>query len=272
MEKVVVKLGGSVITYKGVKKFPLTLEEIKRNFEKYARISTIKRLAKEIYEANNFPLIVVNGAGPFGHYLVVKQDELEKKEIIHESVALLNDYLVSVFKSFGIKAKSYAPFDYCKYLGNGEFEGIEKIYEEGLEVLKNGGILSTYGDIVPTAEGIKGNCGNFQVISGDDLMIRLGELWEAEKIINVVDVEGIYTQDPKKNKNAKLVKIFRESDAIKFESIEGFDVSGAMGSKVRKLLSVVKKGLKAQIISGFKKDNLKKALRGDENIGSLILP
>lgn len=271
MGNIVIKLGGSVITYKETKEFPLELREIEKNIEKYVRVPVVKRLINELYEANNFPLIVVNGVGPFGHYLVENQNKLKQKEIIHESVALLNDYLISVFESTGVKVKSFAPFNFCKYLGSEKFE-VERLFKEGYYILKSGGVLSTYGDIAPTIRGVKGNCYPYQVISGDDLMVKLAELWKAEKIINVMDLEGVFTENPKKSKEAKLIRIVKETDVINFWDIGGFDVTGGMRKKLEKLFSAAKKGTKVQIITGFKKGYLERALMGDESIGTLILP
>lgn len=273
MEKIVVKLGGSIVTYRERKAFPLTLDEITRNVNEYIREADVKRLVNEIYSANGFPLIVVNGVGPFGHFLVKYQDKLSNKKVVHESVAYLNEQIANYFKELGIKVKSCHPFEKCVYLGNRKFGKVEDLYEYGRPVLEENGIFLTYGDIVPTVEGVKGNCEPYQVISGDDLVVLLAESWGAKKIISATDVDGLFDKDPKMFKNATLIKEIRSKDRIAIsKSGKEIDVTGGMGKKIRKLQIAAEKGIKCQIINGLKKDNLKKALLGDESIGTLILP
>lgn len=273
MEKIVVKLGGSIVTYREKNGFPLTLDEIARNANEHIREADVKRLVHEIYSANIFPLIVVNGVGPFGHYLVKNQDKLSDKKVVHESVAYLNEQIANYFKGFGIKVRSCSPFEKCVYLGNEKFGKVEDLFEEGRSALEENGILSTYGDIVPTAEGVKGNCEPYQVISGDDLVVLLAEIWGAKKIISTTDVDGLLDKDPKMFEDAVLIKEIRSKDKIAIsKSGKKIDVTGSMLEKVRKLQIAAEKGIKSQIINGLKKDNLRKALLGDESIGTLILP
>ena len=272
MEKTVVKVGGSAITYKDVESFPLTIDKIKENAHNYINNSSLKRLVTEIYSANPFPLIFVHGVGPFGHYLVEKQHMLSRKEIIHESVAYLNEIVTSYFKGLGKKVSSCAPFDYCKYVGNGKFDMIDLFRESELALALNG-MLITYGDIVPTTLNVKGNCGSYQVISGDDLVIHLAELWGAKRIIVVTDVDGFFNKDPKVYKDGALIKEIKSREKLMIsETRKRIDVTGVMPEKIRKLQIAASKGIKSQIINGLKKDNLKKALLRDESIGTLILP
>lgn len=273
MEKIVVKLGGSIVTYREKKDFPLTLNEITRNASEHIRKADVKRLVNEIYSANNFPLIVVNGVGPFGHYLVKYQNKLDKKEIVHESVAFLNELLANYFKESGIKVKSCHPFEKCVYLGDGKFDKVEDLLECGKPALEENGILLTYGDIVPAVKGVKGNCEPYQVISGDDLVGLLAEIWGAEKIIVATDVDGLFYKDPKVFKDAALIKELRSGKRMAISKTgKRIDVTLGMRGKVRKLQIAAEKGIRSQIINGLKKDNLKKALLGDESIGTLILP
>jgi len=133
--------------------------------------------------------------------------------------------------------------------------------------------LLTYGDIVPAVEGVKGNCEPYQVISGDDLVGLLAEIWGAEKIIVATDVDGLFHKDPKMFKDAALIKELRSKDRMAIsKSGKKIDVTGGMEGKVRKLRIIAEKGIKSQIINGLEMDNLKKALSGDESIGTLILP
>ena len=274
MEKIVIKIGGSAFTEKSVDYFPLTLQEIRERRKEFIRFDVLKREIREIYEAGVFPLVVINGAGPFGHYLVSNWDLLDEKEIVHESVAYLNRIVVDYFKRFGIKTKSIAPFHTCKYLGNGNFD-IIKLYELAKPFLESNEkvIVSTYGDIVKPVEGVSGSLGDYHVISGDDLAILLADLWKADKIIMVIDEDGVYDRNPKKFEDANLIKTIGSSEKLDFLfTSERIDVTGGIAKKVEKLQKAAERGIKGQIINGLKKGYLKRALLGDERIGTLILP
>ena len=273
MEKVVVKVGGAIITHREKLDFPLTIDEIIANANNYINEPVIKRLVYEIYSANNLPLIFVHGVGHFGHYLVIHQDKLSRKEIVHESCAHLNKCIANYFDEIGIKASCCAPFEKCIYEGDGRFGNVEDLFEYGKAALEENGVLTTYGDIVPTAKGVKGDFAPYQVISGDDLVGLLAEIWKAEKIIIAGDTDGLFDKDPKQSKDATLIKEIRSDDPTIFpDSTKKIDVTGGMPKKLRKLQIAAKGGIKCQIINGLKEDNLKKALLGDESIGTLIIP
>lgn len=250
-QKIVLKLGGSAITKKYVREFPLNINEIKKDAKNYMRVDDIKRQGKEIYGCQ---LVLINGAGPFGHYLVDKKQPLE---VVHESVEYLNKEMIECLNN-NLVIEPIAPFYTCKWK-DCKFD-IRNLWEKGQKILSAGKILSTYGDIL---EGYK-------VISGDDLAVLLADLWHADKIIMAIDVDGVYNKHPK-NKDAKLIKtIYSDEniDNIIFENV-ATDVTGSLKDKVRKLQS---SKIKSQIINGLIAGNIKDALLGDESIGTLILP
>lgn len=252
MKKIVIKLGGSVITKKDVKDFPMNIEDIKRNADDYIRREDVERLGREISEAtgeSNCQLILINGVGPFGHFLVSKKQPLE---LVHKSVEFLNEKLIEYLDN-ELKIESVAPFDTCKY-GNGNFD-VVNLWKECERILNSGKIFSIYGDML---EGYK-------VISGDDLAVILAEMWGADKIIMTLDVDGVFDKHPSK-KDARLIKKLTGSEKIKFE--EGtIDVTGGLKEKIRKLQSC---RIKSQIINGLVNGNLKRAMLGDESIGTII--
>jgi isopentenyl phosphate kinase len=272
MEKIVLKLGGSIITHKDVKNFPMTIEKIKTTANKYIRLTILERLVNEIFTSNILPLIVVNGVGPFGHYLVKNWDLLPEKEIVHKSVAYLNEIVVDKFQKIGLPIDRYAPCETCCYLGDGKYD-IKKLFDFGAQTLNQKKILSTYGDIVPVARDVKSRYGKYEVLSGDDLAVLLAELWGAEKIIMVLDVNGVYNKNPKKYKDATKIPVIKAEDELNF-LVEGdeTDVTGGIRKKAEKLQLAAKKGIKGQMISGLVENNLTNALLGDETLGTLFIP
>jgi len=167
--KIIVKLGGSVITRKCVSGFPLEYGEIERRADEFIQTDIIKSLVKELYSASlhrEFSFILINGAGPFGHNLV--HSFLNKKnvdvETIHRSVALLNSKLIEELKNFFPAVSPIHPFETCYYDGK-EFR-IGKLLRMAQDEVRNGRVVSTYGDVIPARNG---RLGNFEVISSTEI-------------------------------------------------------------------------------------------------------
>jgi uridylate kinase len=93
----------------------------------------------------------------------------------------------------------------------------------------------------------------------------------AEKLIIATDVEGVYTDDPKKNPGAKLLK---EVTLSRLEEIlrESSHAAGEYKLIDQLALKVLRRsGITAMVIDGRKVENLEKALAG-EKVGTLIIP
>ena len=270
--KIIIKLGGSVVTFKETKDFPLSWKEIERTCERYIRVWNVRRIAKEIAsitKITELQMILINGAGPFGHFLVKERLEGNKSittELIHKSVELLNQKIVRIFNDNGMKLVPLAPYELC-YFSNGMYN-IQQLYTKCLRVLSEGGFPSTYGDCVKVNKQTP-PLGDCVVISGDDLVVELTKLWRPDKVIIATDVDGVFTSDPKLNPDARLIRLFSPEtlESTKFE-ISSIDVTGGMRSKVIKLLSISSMA-ECRIINGLKPGIIRKAILG-YNVGTLI--
>jgi isopentenyl phosphate kinase len=266
MMKVILKLGGSIITRKGSNEFPADINKIKEIADNYINFSVIERIAREIKSIKNLDLILINGAGPFGHYLVNEYLKNQKitMEDVHESVKILNEKLIQTFKSQGLKLVPIEPFTTCHYDEN---FNITNLWKKAEKILPHA-IPSTYGDIIKSK--IKTKLGYYKIISGDDLAVELAKLWKPDLVLMATDVDGIYSKNPKFYADAELISRLTAEDIMKIEfRKDTIDVTGSMEAKVKKLLSLAKFGVKSRIINGLKKENIKKALVGEE-IGTLI--
>lgn len=262
-KKIVVKLGGSIVTKKSVNDFPIEFEEIKQKADYYIRRGVVRRVAKELkgaldYDKAATKLILVNGAGPFGHFLVKRR---RPDDDVRESVKHLNDRIVSELRNIGLNVVPVAPSKSCDYV-DGEFD-ISYLWELTGVLLQEGKILSTYGDV------LRGG----KIISGDDLVVLLAKKWKADKIITVTDVDGVFTKDPKTHKDAEFIGQLGSDESVKVEyRTNNIDVSGGMAAKVEKLRQAAEHGIECRIINGLKEGNVKASILGIENIGTLILP
>jgi len=268
-QKIILKLGGSILTKKDTKDFPLSIEEIKRRADEYIRASDIKRIGRELKGVLNkkpLQLILVNGVGPFGHFLVKHK---RPDEEVRASVRILNDKLISELRLAGLDVVPIPPSESAKFADE-KFD-ISYLWSVAEMLLEEGKIPSTYGDML---EGGK-------IISGDDLVVLLAERWQADRIVVATDVDGVFTKDPKIHKDAKFIRFLsggsksEDEYGISYEISYGIsvtDVTGGMESKVEKLKRAAKLGIKSQIVNGSKAGIMEATLLGDEKKGTLILP
>ena len=266
---IILKLGGSVITKKLTSKFPSDYEEILKVGNKFIRESTLSRLIKEIHKAYSiasFGLILINGAGPFGHSLV--NDYLSGKrvdiETIHKSVKFLNTRIkTEAEKYFAVSVID--PFEHCSYQ-KGKF-CVSKMVDLVEKFLKRERVALTYGDVIQARSG--GKLGKYHIISGDDIAVELASKINIDKIIMVFDVDGIFTQTPHLYSDAEFKPVVAEKTSVKFFSNK-IDVTGGMEAKVRKLFSVAGK-TEIWIVNGLIRNRVFHLLLGKPTIGTKIV-
>ena len=106
-ERVLLKLGGSVVTEKGA--------------EGVIAEDALRRIAREISLRKHHPLIVVHGAGSCGHPEAhrfgidkgVKRENMEGVYQTHRAVSRLNMAVVDALRDAGVEAIGIHPLDAC---------------------------------------------------------------------------------------------------------------------------------------------------------------
>ena len=108
----------------------------------------------------------------------------------------------------------------------------------------------------------------------DQLAMMVAGVCEADRLIILSDVEGLYTDDPTKNKNACLIKEVTEVTE-EIESIAGASTSsygtGGMYSKVLAAKRATNYGIRVNIISGKKPGLLQMTIDG-KKVGTEFIP
>jgi len=257
-----VKLGGGLITDKNK---PYT-----------SKPEIIKRLAKEIKEARKekgFNLIIGNGAGSFGHILAKKYNTSQgfiNKESeygfcrVHNDVVELNRIVTNSLlkvgeKSFSISPSSFFLVDNLR-IADSYLKIVRKLLEYNI-------VPILYGDTVIDLK--KGCC----ILSTEDLFVHLAKKLKPNKIILAGKVDGVYTDDPLRNKKAEFIPKINKKNWKKIKKYlkksDGIDVTGGMVQKVEKSIELAKTGCKVLIINGNKPNYLKRVLLG-ETLGTLI--
>jgi len=254
------KLGGSVITHK---EKPLTPNRRAMNC-----------LANEISRANVSPLVIVHGGGSYGHPVAktyrINEGFKDASQIVgfsktHQAMTKLNRIVIDALISHNIPALEVQPSSFIITKSDRITTLDNKVVEK---LLETGFVPVLYGDAVLDLD--KG----FAILSGDQLVSSIATQLAAERIIIGVDVDGLYTSDPKKDKNAKLVRhiTLQELKKMRLRIREATvtDVTGGMLGKISELITAVEAGISVLIINASKPNNVYKALKGQEVVGTSI--
>jgi isopentenyl phosphate kinase len=243
---VVIKLGGSVITDKKKEK----------SFKK----EVVARLGEEISEVlseKEFDLIEKYGLST-NKAVDNKVGAEETNKEMDELVSLV----VETLNGSGLNVVPLRPET--------------QVNSDGIVSMDLDGFKEAIGTKkIPVIGGFvaKDISGGYRILSGDTLVPYLAKEFNADLVVVGSDVDGIYTDNPLKNKNAKVIpKINSENvDSFNIGGSGGVDVSGGMRKKVDELLDLAKHGIESQIINLNKDGLLRDALKGEEIIGTSIV-
>jgi isopentenyl phosphate kinase len=258
MNLIIIKLGGSAITKKSQNK-PETNIKLLHNI--CVDLNKIKEKK-----------IIVHGAGAYGHKPVtefkINNGVKTKKQIkgfvkTRNSVQKLNNTVINELIKCKINAVSVNPFDVIiqknKKIIKFDLSKIKKLLELNC-------VPVLFGDMV-LDEKLKAS-----VVSGDAIVPFLAKKLKAKKVLLGTDVNGLFTDDPKKNKKAKQIKELNDSnycEVIKcIKKASTIDVTGGMKGKINSIKKELK-GIKTIIFDLNKKGNLLKAI--NEKTGTKIL-
>ncbi len=115
----------------------------------------------------------------------------------------------------------------------------------------------------------------FTILSGDQLAAFLAMQLGASQIILGIDVDGLYTSDPKSDPSARLVRhiTLQELRNMQHEIEEAkvTDVTRGMLGKILELMPAVERMISALIVNAAKPNNIYKALKGEKVTGTIIV-
>ena len=251
---IILKLGGSVITDKSTSY--ATADE-----------KNIELIANEILKCKkdfNFKLIIVHGAGSFGHPLAKKyQNDLKEIDFkgvyeIHESMKILNELIIRSLRRVGVKALPIHPMG----LIVADNSRIKLMQTESIScMLENGFVPVLHGDVVMDKTL------GASIISGDQLLTHIGMKLNAKRIGFSSNVDGVFDESGKvikkiTNSNFKNVEMY-------IKGSKDIDVTGGMREKVIEILNLSKLGFSAYIFNATVTNNISKFLSG-KDIGTEI--
>lgn len=275
----VLKLGGSIITKKGAAEPTLDRENL-------------ARIASEVgagYRAGKGRLIIVHGAGSYGHPIVKRYGISKGCSTPEHAFGFaetqkyqneLNCLVVEALLAEGVPAMPTQPSSMAVMetrpwkvkVGGREHEiQIHELISMPLQALEGflrlGMVPVLFG--VPAYDRVQG-C---SILSGDQIAPYLARELGGRRIVEATDVEGLYTGDPRKDPGAKLIK-----EASSLEEVFGYlgassntDVTGGIRGKVLELFRILGgSGVRAEFISGNVAGNIEAALEGKEGLGTIL--
>lgn len=253
----ILKLGGSIVTYKDSKEFKIRV----------ALLEQIARELKIIVNVNDLKLIIVHGAGSYGH-VPAKLYGFDKKQDLNDinwlgalkvksSVQELNTMIIDIFLKnnlpvFPIHSSSIVK----KNKG-----AIDQFFLSSIEAaLDNNLIPVLYGDMVFDVDE------KISICSGDQIVPYIANQFKIEKIFYATDVDGVFDIDPYVSTEAKLIReVEMNGEVINMKadltSSHNKDVTDGLRGKVLELFTL-KHSTEVCIFNGLRGENFELAMLG----------
>ncbi|MDF2957939.1 MAG: Isopentenyl phosphate kinase [Candidatus Alkanophagales archaeon MCA70_species_1] len=263
----VLKIGGGVITEKSEEEMP--------------KLDQMRRISREIKESDVRKLVLIHGAGSFGHPQAAryfKSRDVKDALKTHAAVKRLNCMFVEALSEVGLDVIPVHPMSCAVMRGS----VLKMMNLESVRLALSKGIIPVlHGDIVLD------ELHNFSILSGDDILVHVAAALNASRAGAGVREDGVFA------KRDSEIYMLREITPSNFEAlrpeVEEFerhlasaseaatakthDVTGRMISKVEKLLKLAAtRGISSLIFNAEKEYNVLKFLRGEVVSGTVVRP
>lgn len=222
-----VKLGGSVATVKGR--------------YRYYREKAVAAIFRELLKTGE-QFALVHGGGSFGHIKAkefglpgpITERSSAGYSIVHRDMMDLNQRVVSTMIDSGLNGIGIPPALFSKATNN-----LVDVFEDYTSL---GFYPVTFGDVYLDDANRR-----FGIVSGDDLILELAERLRPDRVFFLTDVDGIFDRNPKKAREARLLKTL--DDSAVYEE-HGTDVTGGMAKKASAIKDITGTGTTVYVMNG----------------------
>ncbi len=255
-KRIVVKIGTSTITHMSTGN--LNLEKL----ERFVRMLTdIRNQDKEV-------VVVSSGAIGAGRKALGIKEKPRTLSVKQACAAVGQARLMMIYqKLFAEYNQTIAQILITKRIMLNEISksNAENTFKEllGLGVIP----IVNENDPISTDQILEENFGD-----NDTLSANVAELVKADLLILLSDIDGLYTDDPRRNKNAEFIGYVDKIDAGLEAMAKGADTSlgtGGMATKVAAAKIAAGAGVDMVIANGDRVSNISRILNGEE-IGTLF--
>jgi len=276
----IIKLGGSLITYKGSDAAP-PYRWNETNVRYRIKEGAIRETAATILPHIKEGIVLIHGGGTHGHRTVrrwskgvVKGGEPKRIWEVKWRMLQLTETVVKILGEAGVNAVPISPSDVMRLSGRSIIS-----FEEASvrDVIKAGCVPVLRGDLVPDEPS-----GGWSVVSGDEIMVELvrkgiqGSLPRSTTAIMCLDIEGFYRNIGESDQELlgeigpemyhKNMPVWRSRIS---SGEERGDVSGGVLRKVEACHSIAAMQCDAWMTGGRIGDSLGRILEG-ESSGTLF--
>ncbi len=219
----------------------------------------VSALSEEIASSDQ-KVVVIHGGGSFGH-LVAKQHGITSDAGDTPAVGVaqtrgamyeLDRMVCKTMMEFKLNPYPFSPFDAVSRAGKVQVSAwLKGLLKEGLTPV-------TFGDVTLTSSG-------FKVISGDVIMQELAKILAPERCVFALDVDGVY--EP----NSRVIIPELSPSKIRRMSVPpGDDATGGMKLKLDAAAKIASGGTRVCFVSGYRRNEFSKALRGLDFYGTVV--
>lgn len=258
----ILKIGGSVLTDRA----------IERPSVRKSLLGSISREIVSAWQEGCFRLVLVHGAGSFGHPIVKRtgidrgirtpDDRLAFGET-QRLQTVLNSIVVHSLVRAGLPAFPFQA-SASAVLEAGEIRSFA--LAPVLELLDWGMVPVLNG--VPAADTVRG-CA---ILSGDLLAGHLASALGAEVVLHGTNVRGVFTADPVQHPQARFLPEIDLGDPASLPvGVGGSQATDVTGGMRKKLEEIAKAGVLCQIYDATVAGNTRRALLG-EIVGTIVRP
>lgn len=241
-ERVVVKVGGSLLTHK---RRPLSVNR-----------RGMARVCQAFARCRN-QLIIVHGGGSFGHFyakhagLGVEPAPADRARVadVHRSMLELNLVFLQSLLRHKVPAYPFAPgptFQENRLVADGR-GFLESLLAASL-------VPVTFGDVVAHRDG------RSSILSGDVLVRQLAEALQPVRVVFALDVEGVFRIP---GHPETLITRLEPDEVAEVPTAAGkIDVTGGLALKLRQARMIAKAGISVAFLGGNRPAEFLAALEG----------
>ena len=219
----------------------------------------VSALSEEIASSDQ-KVVVVHGGGSFGH-VVAKQHGLgaEAAEAAAVGVAQtrgamyeLNRMVCKTMLEFRLSPYPFSPFDAISRAGGASVSSwLKGLLKEGLTPV-------TFGDVGLAPSG-------FKVLSGDVIVQELAKMMGPERVVFALDVDGVYEGNTR-----VIIPELSVAKVRRMKVQEGDDAAGGMRLKLEMAAKIAAGGTTVNFVSGYRRNEFSKAVRGLDFYGTVV--
>ncbi len=253
-KRIVIKVGSSTITY------PETGTINYNKLEKLVRIiADIRNTGKEV-------VLVSSGAIAVGRHAVGLAEKPKTLSCKQACAAIGQAALMTVYK------KLFSEYNYmCAQILLTKYTFMQdESYNNACNTLNE---LLSMGVIPIVNENDTVSTAEIEIGDNDSLSAYVSSMIHGDLLIILSDIDGLYTDNPRENKDARFVPIVRtiNDDITEMAKGAGSNVgTGGMLTKIHAAVTATKSGADMVIINGDDVGNIRSVMSGEE-IGTLFV-